>query len=249
MEKFGLMPADRNAVFDLYCTTTDGQHIIVEMQNAYQRHIVDRSIYYSTFPVQEAALKGDWDFALPKIYTVAFLNFRMAEYADSPEFKHVIRLADTATGRTFSDRLTYVYLEMPKFVKEIDDLGESLFDKWMYVIKNLPMLDAYPQRIRVKLIEEFFRQAEIIAFTHEERMAYEISLKNKWDYDNILRTHMEDAQEKGREQGREEGWKAGMEKGMLEGKLEIARSMLANGMPIEAVMQITGLSRHDISSL
>lgn len=245
VEKLGLMAGDRNAIFDLYCTTASGQHIIVEMQNAYQRHIVDRSIYYSTFPVQEAALKGEWDFSLPKIYTVAFLNFRMSEYVDSAEFKHVIRLSDIATGHTFTDRLTYVYLEMPKFVKELDDLDDTLFDKWMYVIKNLPLLDEYPTRIKVKIIEEFFRQAEIMAFTREERMAYEISLKNKWDYDNILRTNVEDAKEQGREQGREEG----RMEGRMEGLLDTARNMAKKGFSAKEIQAITGLPADCIENL
>ena len=63
-EHLGSSALDRKAIFDLYCTGKDGQKFIVEVQKAKQNFFKDRSVYYSTFPIQEQAKRGDWDFRL-----------------------------------------------------------------------------------------------------------------------------------------------------------------------------------------
>jgi hypothetical protein len=55
--------------------------------------------------------------------------------------------------------------------------------------------------------------------------------------------------EEGREEGREEGMEEGMEKGKEKGKEEVARSMLADGLPTETIRKYTGLDESSILSL
>ena len=52
---------ERKAIFDLYCENEQGEKFIVEMQKAKQNYFKDRSVYYSTFPIQEQAQRGDWN--------------------------------------------------------------------------------------------------------------------------------------------------------------------------------------------
>ena len=67
-EHVGDVYTDRRAIFDVYCEGENGEKFIVEMQNAYQAHFKDRSLFYSTFPIREQAPKGnDWDFKLEHI--------------------------------------------------------------------------------------------------------------------------------------------------------------------------------------
>ncbi|MDR1672909.1 MAG: Rpn family recombination-promoting nuclease/putative transposase, partial [Bacteroidales bacterium] len=70
-EQLGRTENDRKAVYDLYCETETGDKFIVEMQRNYQEFFKDRSVYYSTFPIQEQAKRGiEWDFELNAVYTV-----------------------------------------------------------------------------------------------------------------------------------------------------------------------------------
>lgn len=46
-ELLGMRKDDRGVIFDVYCTTTDGRRIIVEMQNKEQEFFVDRALFYS----------------------------------------------------------------------------------------------------------------------------------------------------------------------------------------------------------
>ncbi|MCC8037724.1 MAG: Rpn family recombination-promoting nuclease/putative transposase, partial [Bacteroidales bacterium] len=203
-ERLSRVTGERNAIFDIYCTTDAGTHFIVEMQNAYQPYYADRSIFYSTFPMHEIAQKGDWDFRLPKIYTVSFLNFNMPEFEGNPEAKHVVKLTDTTTGKVFSNKVTYIFLEMKKFTKEIEEL-ETNVDKWLYVIKNMNQLDEFPARLKSALLERFFQAAEVFAFSKAERYAYEGSLKNMRDYNNTMRAGIDKGYKEGHAEGRAEG--------------------------------------------
>ncbi|MFV0345492.1 MAG: Rpn family recombination-promoting nuclease/putative transposase, partial [Bacteroidales bacterium] len=59
---------DRKAVFDIYCESESGEKFIVEMQKAKQNFFKDRSVFYATFPIQEQAHKGEWNFKLAAVY-------------------------------------------------------------------------------------------------------------------------------------------------------------------------------------
>jgi len=65
-EKLPISVGDRRAIFDIYCTNEKGEQFIVEMQKAEQKFFKDRTIFYSTFPIQEQARNKDrfWDFEL-----------------------------------------------------------------------------------------------------------------------------------------------------------------------------------------
>ncbi len=147
-EHLGRTELDRRAIFDLYCTNERGEKFIVELQKTKQKFFKDRALYYSTFPIQEQAEKGGaWNFELEKIYTIAILDFEFDDDKDYPDkFRYDVKLKEIETNKVFSDKLNFIYLEMPKFNKSIDEL-ETRFDKWLYIIKNLSMLDDVPSSL------------------------------------------------------------------------------------------------------
>lgn len=258
VEQKGYNPDERSAVYDLYCTTDSGSHIIVEMQRGAQRYFKDRTIYYSSFPMHEAAKKGMWDYQLPKIYTVAILDFTLPEYVGSPEFKHVVKLTDQNTGKVFYDKLAYFYLEMPKYITDIEHIEETdFFSIWLFLIKNLHYLDEIPAKIAHDIFLRFFRIAEIMAFTTEEKEAYEASLKQMRDYKNSLVLSKEEGIAIGKEEGiaigKEEGIAIGKEEGIAIGKIEerrlIIKNMMSAGLNLEQIADILKLTLEEVKSI
>lgn len=74
-----------------------------------------------------------------------------------------MQLQDIETNKTFYDKLTFIYFEMPKFSKMIDKLA-TRFDKWMFVLKNLHKLDRLPVQLKESIFEKVFEVAEIARF-------------------------------------------------------------------------------------
>lgn len=133
----------------MYCTNEKGEKFIVELQKTKQKFFKDRTVYYSTFPIQEQAKKGsEWNFELEKVYTIAILDFVFDEDKGEPEkFRYDVKLTELETKEVFYDKLMFIYLQMPKFNKKVEEL-ETRFDKWLFVLKNLHKLDRIPEKIK-----------------------------------------------------------------------------------------------------
>jgi len=232
-EHLGTGELDRKAIFDLYCENERGEKFIVELQKTKQNFFKDRTVYYSTFPIREQAKRADWNYELKAVYTIAILDFVFDEDKKDPnKFRYDIKLTDTETKKVFYDKLTFIYLEMPKFNKTVDEL-ETRFDKWLYVIRNLNRLDKVPDKLRERIFEKLFETAEIAKFTPDQVRSYEDSLKYYRDLKNSLDT------------AREEGLLEGIEKE----KLEVANNALKIGLSVDDIIQLTGLSRQAIDQI
>jgi predicted transposase/invertase (TIGR01784 family) len=185
-ERLGISEASRKAVFDLYCENEKGEKFIVELQKTKQEYFKDRTLYYSTFAITEQAIPGDWNFNLKDVYVVAILDFVFEEdKEDADKYRYDVMLTDLETHRVFYDKLRFVYLAMPKFDKEVDEL-ETRFEKWMYVLKNLKRLDNIPDKLRERIFEKIFASAEIAKLTSEEYRAYIDNLNSYRDLKNTL---------------------------------------------------------------
>ncbi|RLD75041.1 MAG: hypothetical protein DRJ10_16010 [Bacteroidetes bacterium] len=225
-ENLGRTELNRRAIFDLYCTNEKGEKFIVELQKTKQKFFKDRTVYYSTFPIREQAVQGsEWSFELKKVYTIAILDFVFDEDKNEPEkFRYDVKLSDIETKKVFYDKLTFIYLEMPKFNKKAEEL-ESRFEKWLFVLKNLHKLDRIPEKLKEGVFLKLFETAEIARFTQEESRDYEDSLKYYRDIKNSLDTAKE------------------------EKAIEIAKEMLKDNEPIEKIVKYTKLSEQKIRSL
>lgn len=242
-ENLGSTEFDRKAVFDVYCENEKGEKFLIEMQKAEQQFFKDRSVFYSTFPIRDQAEKGNWNYQMKAVYTIGILNFSFDD--DDPEyFHHEVKLMDTRTKEVFYDKLTYIYLEMPKFTKTVDEL-ENMFEKWLFAIRHLPDLMERPSILSESVFVRFFEQAEIAKFNRKERMEYEGSLKNYRDWYSIMKT----AEYKSREEGRAEGLAEGLAEGITKGKQEIALNMKNEGIDDTLIAKMTGLSIDEINKL
>ena len=252
-EHVGDVYTDRKAIFDVYCEGENGEKFIVEMQNAYQTYFKDRSLFYSTFPIREQAPKGsEWDFNLNNVYTVALLNFDMKDDAfEKEQIRHHVQLCDTATHKVFYDKLEFIYVEIAKFDKSLEEL-ETLYDKWLYVLKNLSKLDNRPKELRDRVFDRLFEESEIAKFTPLELREYEDSKKAYRDIKNSIDTAKREGIEEGMEKGIKKGIKQGIEIGQKkehERLLNTARALFASGMSLEQVKQFTGLNDEEINQI
>ena len=234
---------DRRAVFDVYCENEKGEKFLVEMQRGEQQFFKDRSVYYATFPIREQSQRGKWDYELKAVYIIGILNFTFND-TDGDYFHHEVKLVDLYTHKVFYDKLTFIYLEMPKFNKKEDEL-ESMFDKWLFVLRNLSSLFERPRALQNRVFDRLFEAAEIAKFNPKELGEYWESLKNFRDWYSVMSTQLK----KGREEGLKEGLEKGLEQGRKEECFKNAKKMKQAGIAFDVIAQVTGLSIGEIASL
>jgi predicted transposase/invertase (TIGR01784 family) len=229
-ENLGSTELNRKAIFDLYCTNERGEKFIVELQKTKQKYFKDRTVYYSTFPIREQAVTGsEWDFELKKVYTIAILDFVFDEDKSQKEkIRYDVKLTEQETKEVFYDKLTFIYLEMPKFNKTVEEL-ETRFDKWLFVIKNLHKLDRIPEKLKENIFLQLFETAEISKFSQQEYQDYENSLK----YYRYMKNSLDTAKEEGK----------------IEGKIEVAKNALKESLPVDIIIKLTGLTEEEINEL
>lgn len=234
---------DRRAVFDVYCENEKGEKFLVEMQRGEQQFFKDRSVYYATFPIREQSQRGKWDYELKAVYIIGILNFTFND-TDGDYFHHEVKLVDLYTHKVFYDKLTFIYLEMPKFNKKEDEL-ESMFDKWLFVLRNLSSLFERPRALQNRVFDRLFEAAEIAKFNPKELGEYWESLKNFRDWYSVMSTQLK----KGREEGLKEGLEKGLEQGRKEECFKNAKKMKQAGIAFDVIAQVTDLSIGEIASL
>jgi len=257
-EHQGATALDRKAIFDLNCVSSSGEFFIVELQKAKQNFFKDRSVFYATFPIQQQAQRGEWNFKLSAVYTIGILDFVFddEDNAHRNEVVHQVQLKNQH-NQVFYDKLTFIYLTLPNFTKTDDEL-ETLQDKWFYLFRHLHELDEIPPRLREKVFLSLFEKASIARFQPEERQAYESSLKYYRDLKNVIDTAWDEGHAEGREegieQGREEGIEQGREEGIEQGRKEAAqasaRNLISLGMlSDQQIATITGLTEYEVQQL
>ena len=167
---------------------------------------------------------------------------------DKEKIRHHVQLCDTATHKVFYDKLEYIYVEIAKFDKTLEEL-DTLYEKWLYALKNLYKLTQRPKELCDKVFDRLFEEAEIAKFTPQEMREYETSKMAYRDIKNSVDT----AKREGIAEGKEIGMKEGMEKGREEGKheanTETAQRLLAMGLSSEQVAKATQLPLEIIKNL
>ena len=243
-EQLGDTKDDRRSVFDIYCENEQGDKIIIEMQKADQQWFKDRSVYYSSFPIRQQGEKGQWRFGLKAVYTIGILDFVFDEDKDDQEYyHHVVKLMDVEKKTVFYDKLTYIYLEMPKFQKTEDELV-TMTDKWLYALKHLPDLLERPKALQDRIFKKFFDVAEIAALSKEEYAKYWESEKVYYDNDGAIRT----AEAKGLAKGRAEGLAEGEAK-RAEERMANAKALLDNDVPLKVIVKSLHLTDDETAML
>ncbi len=189
---------ERRAIYDLYCKSSDGVSFIVELQKQKQTYFRDRTLYYSTFPIQEQAQKGQWNFKLDPVYCIGVLDFRFDENQTEKVVHRVCLREDDDARAVFTDKLNFIFLEIPNFDLELEECHTNQ-EKWLYALKHMHTLEDVPEEFEsVEGLPEAFEHAAMPMMSGRDFAAYQDSLKVYRDIHNIINTAIEEGQEKKR---------------------------------------------------
>jgi len=224
-EQLGKTRFNRNAVFDVYCEDASGTRFIVEVQVDKQEYFIRRTFYYLCMIISNLAKKGKkYDFNIPKLYSISFLDFDLDFGKNCTEVVQHLSIRNDKHPEVSYDMLQMTFVILPRFNKTESEC-KTVMDKILFAFKNGHKLKKAPKSFREKELRDIFSIAEISNFTESELYKYEAIMRNEYDQRAIL---------------------AYAEK---KGVLRTAKSMLKDGLELERVARITKLPKEQILAL
>ena len=242
-EQLALDEGNRSLIYDIYCETDTGEHIIVEMQNKSQPYFKNRSVYYISRSIVEQGERGsEWGYDIKAVYLIAFLNFRLDGLTET--FRTDVALMDMERHTPFSDKVRMVFLQLPYFTKKLDNC-QNTFERIVYVLKHMDILQRMPFLAQDAVFQRLSEIAEMASLNSDERQQYDESLRHYRDTIAVMHGQYLEGEAKGHAEGMAEG----IEKGEKKKSIEAAHKMKAKGFSVEDIMDITGLTAEEIASL
>ena len=156
------------------------------------------------------------------------------------KFRTDVALREKSSDTIFSDKLRFIYLSLPFFNKSEEEC-ESGFEKWIYVLKYMEVLERLPFTAQKKIFDHLAKLPDVRYLSSEEQEKYDESIKAVDDYYSGLYGSYVEGEEKGIAKGRAEG--------ELSKSLIIARNLLAMGMSLPQIVKATGLNEEQLKQL
>ena len=233
---------DKGIIYDLYCRTDSGEYIIVEMQNRWHSHFLDRTLYYvcravsrqieNPLPkhipipenrdengmlVKEEFVPYGKRYQLSTVYGVFLMNFKEAGLEE--KFRTDTVVSDKDSGAVVNPHFRQIYLQFPYFTKELADCN-TLYDKLIYALKNMSNWNRMPDALKEQVFEHLARLVAVADLSEENRIAYDKAL-DRYRVNQIVeedeRRKNEEMRRKAAEEGMKEGLKEGIREGIKEG--------------------------------
>ena len=247
----------KGAVYDMFCKTDDGSRIIVEVQRRKQPFYPERALYYSTFQIQRQVEAGAEDYDFLPVYVVNILDFMMNKASSDHRVKSIFRLYEEDTHALLTDRVTFIFIELPKFNKKIEDLDGDVLEGMYFCFKNMAALEERPEVLNHRIFAKIFEVTELYNMDRNTRDKVTHKMTTERDLRNQMAYARKEAIEEGREEGLAEGRAKGLAEGLAEGraegrmeaKIELCKSFLAQGVLKEQVAKAAGLTIAELEAL
>ena len=148
----------------------------------------------------------------------------------------------------FSDKLCFIYLSLPFFDKSEEEC-ETGFEKWIYVLKYMEVLERLPFTAQKKIFDHLAKLADVRCLSSEEQEKYDESIKAADDYYSGLYGSYVEGEEKGIAKGIAKGRAEGRAEGELSKGLAVARNLLSMGLSEAQVSTATELPLEEIQKM
>ncbi len=250
-ELTGSLASDRTVFVDLQCHATNGTTFIVEIQRRRQEHFRDRSLFYIARALSRDAARGDWNYRFQPIVLVALLEFEAEESSSDEHYLQEASLR-TVDGKPFSDTITIIHVELPKFGKSLEELATPL-EQWLYLNKHLSTMEKIPEQFSGRVFTDWITDAEYAQLTPADQWNYDRYWMARNDRQNQDAYAKRVATEQGLEQGREQGLELGREEGLKQGREEERQKLIQRsadrGMSVHEIAELIGCSVNEVRTV
>lgn len=241
-EQIPLNYKNKKSIYDLYCKSDDGSRIIVEVQHQAQDDYVDRTLYYTTFAIQNQLKRGIDDYSLCPVYSVNILNKGLGELREMDQVLSVFKLKELEQNVVLSNKYTIIFIELNKFNKKLSQIAtDNILERFYYCLQHMAYLSERPLALQQQIFAKLFEAAQVAAMTEEEQEQYFAQMLTERDRVSQMKT----ATRIGMEKGIEKGMKTGMEIALK----QTASKMKSLNIPLDIIVSCTGLTIEEIEAL
>jgi len=236
----------KDTYVDVKAILDNNTKVIIEMQVLNHPGLEKRILYNAAKNYSTQLLEGEQYHLLNPIIALTIVDFIMFE--DSDQVISNFKLIEKENFINYSDDLEMIFIELPKFTHELDELS-NITEQWIYFIKNAGSLNYIPDNFP-PAINSAFETSNTALLTPEE---LELQYKKK-EFISIQKSSLILARETGKAEGLAEGKAEGLAEGEARGKAEGLAEGLAEGRAEERKafiikMYRSGLSLDQICSL
>lgn len=241
-------------IFDLKCKLSNGEYVIVEMQNERQSFIDRRILYYMSRGVSQQGdivshngdivtreEKREWDFDIKKVIGVFLFNFNVPGEEDCPVSRHCIVNVSKRGKHISNDLFEYWKIQLPHFRSKIfkPEDCKKLLDCWLFNISNMDKMNTtMPFITKSAGLSRLNELGRFHAMSQKEQDRY---IKENFDDVVVIKDVIKVKMQESREEGRAEGERAK--------SLETAAKMKLRGYSIDVICDITGLTPDEVGNL
>ncbi|AWS27229.1 Rpn family recombination-promoting nuclease/putative transposase [Clostridium perfringens] len=220
---------DKFSRLDVKATTSNKEHINIEIQVKNEYNMIQRTLYYWSKMYSEQIQNRDNYSKLERTVCINILNFK---YLKNDKYHNAYRLKEITSNEELTDLQEIHFIELPKF----NEIGNKEY------VENVEKMDALekwleflvePESNTVRQLELSneeikLAKSELYRLSMDSKEREQYNMREKAIYDRI--SALENAEAKGKK----------------EGKLEVVKESLSQGLEISLISKITGLSEEEI---
>jgi len=233
---------------DMKVKINNSEIVVVEIQFEHEADFLQRTLFGVSKAITSQHIKGEKFNDIKKVYSIDIIYFNLSQSLDyiyngrtnyiGMHTKEELKLAadkkvfygTECIGDIYPE---YYLIEVNKFDKTI----LNKFDEWIYFLKT----DEVKKEFTAKGLDEAKEKLDYLKLSPEAQAEYDRKMNRRSSFTSVMDT--------ARMEGELVGEARGIEKGKAEGILNMAKKMKLEGMSVDVISKVTGLSTKEITSL
>lgn len=234
---------DKHNRVDIFVEDTNGELIIIEVQNSKEYDYFHRILYGTSKAITEYIGEGDEYAKVKKVISITIAYFDLGQgkdyvYHGITQFRgiHNGDLLNLSEIQSEAYDVNKVYEIYPEYwiikVGKFDNVIEDKLDEWIYFFKTGKVKENFSARG----LPEAKKKLDAMNLSAEEKIAYDAYLKGLRDLASEQHTKIVDA-------------KKLIEEGVAKGKKEAVIGLYKNDISIEIIAKSLNLSEEKVKSI
>lgn len=244
-------PEQKLGVMDLRTELEGGIKCNIEIQLARQKFEKERILYYWADAYTRQLSRGEEYEQLKKTISIIIVDHEIELLRNLNNLGVKWQIRDNETGKQLlTNRLEIVIISIPKAKRVYQQNDKDKIGQWMIFFDDPNKKEVNNIVKENETIKDAIIELTEMSDDYELRRIAELREKGRRDRVAEIQYAIDEGMEKGIKEGIKEGMKEGKKEGRKEGeykeKLRIAKNLLKEGVDINTIKKVTGLTLKEI---